>query len=151
MKYLPMLGLSLTCIATANHPPIMKQSGIVHLNSKKIEGTCQVSGTLTSQSCHLNQLIVYGDATLENTTVQGSTNVYGYLQAKDTRFIGTVYIKGNQINFHHVNANRVCVDGQQTPHVKISGKSHIQVIEFTGQPGRVLDNDHQVKQIINHK
>ncbi|MDB2592398.1 hypothetical protein N9Y17_01660 [Gammaproteobacteria bacterium] len=155
---LPIIGLSLICIATANINTTnqasinhFKQSGMVQLNNKKIIGTCQVSGTLTGQSCALNQLLVYGDATLDDTTIQGSTQIYGYLQAKDSKFIGTIYIKGNQIDFHHVNANRVCVDSQQTPHVKVSGKSNIQVIEFTGKPGQVSDDGHQVKQIINHQ
>ena len=70
----------------------LNKSGIIYMKDMKVDDSCQLRGKISISRSYFNKLVVYGQLSMDATTLEGMTRIYGsaninYTMAKDTLWL----------------------------------------------------------------
>ena len=130
-------------------------NGVVRANGTKITKRLTVKGQALLKNTEINEMKVFGEAVISNTTVLGQSEVYGHLECHQTQFKRRVTLWSNQLSASNSIFEDVIISADQAMgRVVLSEKTTVNGnIVFKGQPGTVslLSGAKIVGRIINGK
>ena len=115
-------------------------SGIVRINSTKVEDKVVVKGRALINNAEIHDLKVYGEAMINRGVVSGKGIIAGVLTCQDTAFkqsleISTDYLRAEKSSFNDIIVKTDSSNGL----VYMLGKTNVAGnIVFQGAPGKVV-------------
>ena len=112
----------------------------VAMHGTKVENTTHIQGQLSAKATELNSLKAYGNVTLLATKVLGDAEIYGYLRANETFFLGSLHLYSNEAELIDVSTKDISISSHEAG-VKIFIRAGSKVngnINFIGSSGVVI-------------
>ena len=130
-------------------------SGILNMQSTEVEKKLLVKGQASIKQSKIGEMKVYGEITLTDSTINGSSEIFGMLNTQGSIFLKEIYIYANYMSASDSKMMDIIIDSKEKEaEVSLRGKTIVGGnIVFKGKPG-VVSTSSAVKilgKIINGK
>ena len=157
MKYLLALLLPLALLAEptqvfrAQKFSSLKTHGFVRLIECEVTGLTEIDGTLETNDCTLNHVIVQGPTYLRGTDVKGRGEFHGELSARTSNFLMPIMIESNTAQIASCKTRNITMQTKELGpiYLHLTGTLVIGNIVFTKGRGHVtLDRGSSIRGTI---
>ena len=134
---------------------LIKANGLLQTNRTKINKRVTIKGQAVLRNTQMNEMKVFGEAILFDTSVSGRSEVYGHLNSQKTQFKQPVTVWSNMMHASRSSFTDIIIASEEdSPRVILSDQTTVNGnIIFKGKEGRVemVNGSRILGKIVNGK